>query len=195
MKVYISGKITGLPINEVKIAFASAAEHLKSRGHDPINPLDNGLSDDMPWEKHMLEDIKMLFGCQAIYLLSTWYDSRGARIEKMIAETLGLKIMFEKSSIANYLELVADAIFEVTSVTMNDMRRKGRKDDFFYPRMIYAYYAKQAGQERKVIAEAVNRQDCMINYYVKRFPIEMKYKGFRENVEKINDILQKSVSL
>lgn len=45
MKVYISGKISGLPLLEVKEKFANAADLLDSLGLQPVNPLDNGLQE------------------------------------------------------------------------------------------------------------------------------------------------------
>ena len=93
MKVYISGKITGLPANQVRAKFSSAEKHLTSIGYETVNPLDNGLTPEHTWAEHMIADIRLLFECDAIYLLSDWLDSRGALIEKHIAEILGLKII------------------------------------------------------------------------------------------------------
>ena len=42
MKVYISGKISGLPIEEVKRKFHNAASLLGSLDLQPVNPLAHG---------------------------------------------------------------------------------------------------------------------------------------------------------
>lgn len=40
----------------------------------------------------MVRDIEMLMGCEAIFMLPCWTKSKGARIEKMIAQEMGLKL-------------------------------------------------------------------------------------------------------
>jgi hypothetical protein len=44
----------------------------------------------------MLEDIKALFECQAIYMLNNWGSSTGARIERSIAIEMGIEIIYQK---------------------------------------------------------------------------------------------------
>ena len=43
MRVYISGKITGEPMDQVIAKFARAEFELATKGYDPVNPLKNGL--------------------------------------------------------------------------------------------------------------------------------------------------------
>jgi hypothetical protein len=93
MKVYISGKITGLPIEEVEGNFYNAQNRLEEAGFKVVNPLNNGLSINDKWEHHMKADIKLLMECNTIYLLSNWKDSRGARIERDIAVALGYDVI------------------------------------------------------------------------------------------------------
>lgn len=47
----------------------------------------------------MKADIKLLMDCDAIYLLKGWEDSKGARIEKELAESLGYRIIKEEYEI------------------------------------------------------------------------------------------------
>lgn len=91
MKVYISGPVTGLPCEEAERAFAAAEKAIRKAGHEPVNPLANGLPVSAVWHEHMRADIKMLLGCQAIYMLDRWEQSDGARLEWMIAFRLGFK--------------------------------------------------------------------------------------------------------
>ena len=42
-KIYISGKITGLPVREAIAKFRSAAEKIRRFGFEPVSPFDNGL--------------------------------------------------------------------------------------------------------------------------------------------------------
>ena len=47
--IYISGKISGLPISEVISKFQRACAKVKRFGLEPKNPLDNGLPWDAAW--------------------------------------------------------------------------------------------------------------------------------------------------
>ena len=93
MKIYISGKISDLPREEVRAKFAQAEQQIVAFGHTPINPLNNGQPADASWEEQMLASIKMLFECDAIYMLHDWGHSRGARIERNIAEEMGFEVI------------------------------------------------------------------------------------------------------
>lgn len=95
MKVYISGKISGENYEKVTQKFNQAAAQVSAYGYTPINPLDNGVHHAEEWNKHMAADIAMLLECEAIYLLTDWNDSKGARIEKNIAEEIGIEIMHQ----------------------------------------------------------------------------------------------------
>lgn len=95
MKIYISGKISGTDLTETRKRFASVAKVMKRIGVEPINPLENGLSEHDRWEAHMLKDIADLLQCKAIYMLQGWQDSKGACIEHYIATKIGMHIMYE----------------------------------------------------------------------------------------------------
>lgn len=96
MKIYISGKISGLPLKAAKQKFKWHSAFLKLKGFEPVNPFEiNQISPEKTWTDYMLIDIKHLFGCDAIYMLKDWGQSRGARIEYQIARELQLKIYFE----------------------------------------------------------------------------------------------------
>lgn len=94
MKIYISGKISELPDYEVKEKFEQAEALIRSLGHEPVSPVKNGLLPSSPWKEHMVADIRLLFGCKAIYMLPDWMESRGARIEYKIAEEIGMNIIY-----------------------------------------------------------------------------------------------------
>jgi nucleoside 2-deoxyribosyltransferase len=90
-KVYISGPITGLPALN-KPAFDAAADTLRAQGLQAVNPHDNGVPPAEAWDKHMRADIKLLMDCDAVVLLQGWENSRGARIEMRLADSLGMPI-------------------------------------------------------------------------------------------------------
>ncbi|EKY13361.1 hypothetical protein HMPREF9075_00061 [Capnocytophaga sp. oral taxon 332 str. F0381] len=95
MKIYISGKISGTDLTETRKRFAAVAKVMKRLGVEPVNPLENGLSEHDSWEAHMLKDIADLLQCKAIYMLQGWQESKGARIEYYIATKKRMPIMYE----------------------------------------------------------------------------------------------------
>lgn len=95
MKIYISGKISGTNLTETHARFAAVAKAMKRLDYEPVNPLENGLSEHDSWEAHMLKDIADLLQCNAIYMLQGWQESKGARIEHYIATEIGMPIMYE----------------------------------------------------------------------------------------------------
>lgn len=97
MKIYISGKITGLHLEEARKLFEGAELIISANGFIPVNPMKiNSHKDGKTWEEYMVDDIRVLLGCEGIYMLSNWGQSAGARIEYQIAKELGMKILFEE---------------------------------------------------------------------------------------------------
>lgn len=97
MKIYISGQITGLNYVDAFEKFKTAEKEINEEtSHEAVNPMTLSHDHDQSWENYMLEDIKALFECQAIYMLNNWGSSKGARIERSIAIEMGLEIMYEK---------------------------------------------------------------------------------------------------
>jgi hypothetical protein len=95
MKWYISGKISGLPTDQVTAKFQQAEQQIRAFGHEPVNPINNGLGSEASWNEHLVADVALLLECDAIYLLKDWGDSRGSRIEANIAEECGLQIVHQ----------------------------------------------------------------------------------------------------
>lgn len=95
MKVYISGAITNNP--EAKQQFDDAKQTLLDlkKDYQPISPMDLPHKHDLTWQSFMREDIKALMDCDGIYLIEGWQRSIGARIEKDLAESLNMKIIYE----------------------------------------------------------------------------------------------------
>lgn len=93
MKVYISGPISGIALPIAIARFNDAELRLGEMGFDVINPIDNGVPVTAEWHEHMREDIRMMLDCNAIYLLKGWEQSKGATLEKHIAEKLGFTII------------------------------------------------------------------------------------------------------
>lgn len=100
MKVYISIPISNKVYDEQKARAAEIAEELKKAGHDVVNPFDT----PPPLEWYDVEqryaylltrDIERLMACEAIFMCDGWQFSRGCRIERNVAEEMGLQILTE----------------------------------------------------------------------------------------------------
>ncbi len=99
MRIYISGKISGLEPSEYREKFQTAEEHLRAQGHDVINPAIMDVY-NLSWPEYMAVDGVLVGICDAIYMLDNWQDSNGAKMEKEQAEKLGRKIMYEREMLA-----------------------------------------------------------------------------------------------
>lgn len=94
MKIYIAGKITGIPFSEAKNNFDSAKELIEKWGFEAVSPLDYG-DENKSWVDNMLILLPILNTCDGIYLLDNWDESDGARIEKKFAEKKGMFVINE----------------------------------------------------------------------------------------------------
>jgi hypothetical protein len=95
--IYISGKISGLPTEVYEFRFSIAENELINSGYENIiNPLHiKPLFGIRKYWFHMLADVHQLLKCDTIYLKNDWADSRGARIELIVALLTGKQIMFQ----------------------------------------------------------------------------------------------------
>jgi hypothetical protein len=114
VKVYISGPISGYP-NRNEVAFRQSAMYLLGRGYYPLVP------HDIPAEEHegpcppgyattsdgkhsstceLRADLKGLLDCEAIYMLSGWEKSIGARLEFTVATHSGLLVFYQSAPAA-----------------------------------------------------------------------------------------------
>ena len=59
-KIYISGQISGQPIEEVAAKFEAAETMLKAQGYEVVNPLKNGIPATASWEAHVAMDVLLL---------------------------------------------------------------------------------------------------------------------------------------
>ena len=94
MKIYIAGKISGLPKAQYTAKFRAAEIELNAAGHDTVNPCRLGIPDTATTEQALLVCLTYLRHCDAIYLLPDWQQSPGAVIERQFAIDHGLEIMY-----------------------------------------------------------------------------------------------------
>ncbi len=141
MKIYISGPISGLPLETVYNNFTNAEVQLLEQGYEVVNPFNNGLPTTATWEEHMRADLKLLLDCDAIYMLEGWEKSRGARIEYALAVDLKMVVQYQfKYSHALNLDLSIYA--EPLNLTLSDMLSRCRKIRCLLPRQVIMHHLR-----------------------------------------------------
>lgn len=88
-RLYVSGPITGRPHGN-RTAFDTAAQLLRQRGFEVVNPHDLDHAGVIEWAEHMRRDIRALMACHGLALLDGWEHSRGSLLEHHIAQQLGM---------------------------------------------------------------------------------------------------------
>lgn len=92
-KIYIAGKVSGLPYAECSQKFGAYEVKLLRQGHKPVVPL-NLVNRTDTWEVAMRKCIAELVTCDEAHFLPCWVDSPGAKLEHMIAERLKIPVVF-----------------------------------------------------------------------------------------------------
>lgn len=113
MRVYISGAISGRPLEEARFEFQNAQHRLWGAGHEAVNPFyvsphhscacprargDDGAGSGHEWACYLRGDLAALLGCDAILMLPGWEASHSARLELTVAAAVGLKVMWAEWS-------------------------------------------------------------------------------------------------
>lgn len=197
MRVFISGKISGLSRDEAVKRFSDAETLLQQMDFDTVNPINSGLDSESTWFNHMNESIRLLGGCDAIFMLSNWRESRGAKIEHNFAVGAGLAVMFEdieidkaESEKLERIEKLTIAIQEVTGLSYEAITTDRKNKTLFFARMIFAYHCKHMRYVE--VGKLLNRTRTTINYYINRYDEEFKYnKPFKDMAKSVEKIMNK----
>lgn len=195
MKIYLSGKITGLPQQEAREKFADGQALLEEIGLEAVNPMEKGLSNELSWEQHMVKDIELLFSCDAIFMMDNWIDSKGAQIEYDIANRLGMEIYFESKIRHENKDVlrIQNAIHEVTGMKFTEYVTKSRKRDGFYARMLFVYHCRRNKMKLTQIAQYVHRDHSSMLHLLNKYEDDFKYNPqFRDLATRVNNILNKT---
>jgi hypothetical protein len=98
--IYISGKIGNLPHEVYEKHFFEAESLLTADGWVVVNPVKIDHSGhNKTWAAYMIRDLEALIPCDAVYMLSNWTDSRGAKIEHEFAVGMGKQILYQQSEV------------------------------------------------------------------------------------------------
>ena len=98
-KIYISGPMTGIPEFNYP-EFERVKNLIGERAISPHCIHKN--ETDLSWRGYMKRNIKALLECDEIVMLEGWENSKGAKLERLIAESLEFKIY---ESVANLIGL------------------------------------------------------------------------------------------
>lgn len=97
MKIYIAGKITGVP--DYMRRFSEAEHWLRKMYPDAevINPAKVMwyLPTTTEYRTYIRVGLSMLDSCDTIFMLRNWAESKGASLELQYALTMSLEIMYE----------------------------------------------------------------------------------------------------
>lgn len=91
MKVYIAGKVSGLPRAEVIEKFERAEKCLIEHGHEVVNPM-KLVPAGTDWFQAMRICIREMMICEAVFVLPDWLGSRGAILETDLADDLEIMV-------------------------------------------------------------------------------------------------------
>ena len=98
--IYLAGKVTGEPFDEVEVKFRHwamilAAQH-KCFVFDPVKYVVQNSFQDRSWQFIMKKCINKMMACDEIHLMPDWRDSKGAVIEHDLAQDIGMKVVYMK---------------------------------------------------------------------------------------------------
>jgi hypothetical protein len=101
--IYISGPMTGMK-NFNKKAFDDAQMLLTMQGHVVLNPAVNPMG--LTYQQYMAIDFAMLSVCNAIYMLTGYENSPGAKAELAYAKSCSFEVFYEDNGLLCNTELI-----------------------------------------------------------------------------------------
>jgi hypothetical protein len=112
-KIYLSGPITGRPVDEYRMHFATVDASIRGKATShaveitTFNPTSLKLEGcKVPeWHDYMRACVAELVRCDGIAILDGWVKSRGARFEVSIADVLHIPIVYIETPV-NELDLI-----------------------------------------------------------------------------------------
>ena len=109
-KIYISGPMTGIA-NANREEFFKANARLAAYGYTVLNPAVN--PEGLSYDEYMAIDMAMLQVCDAIYMLTGYQKSPGARAELALAESLKFNVFYQDNG--DFMEVGKEMIATLLS--------------------------------------------------------------------------------
>lgn len=97
-KIYISGKVSGLPYEEVKAKFAYAQRILEGVGYKVYNPMEF-VAPNTEYDEAMRICFRYVTYSDEIYMLKGHTDSQGATKELLLAQWVGMGVKFQPEAL------------------------------------------------------------------------------------------------
>lgn len=91
--IFIAGKVTGLPLDQVKDKFDRVAGELADLGYKVVTPASLH-EESKSWEEVTRDNIRYMLDCDEVHFLPCWQESRGAQLERDIAIRLGMNVVY-----------------------------------------------------------------------------------------------------
>lgn len=141
-KVYISGPVSSIGLDEARRRFGEAEKHLQKLGFRTSNPIKMTLCVWLAQHGHYrlclwIQLLWMSATCQCIYLLDGWHTSDGARAERAVARVMGITALYERQRKPSPVSKTAEAFAElgkavaacgVNDKTIKPKSKKHKKD-------------------------------------------------------------------
>lgn len=194
-RIYISGAVTGRPYRETLTKFEIAEQRLRDKGVDVVNPTKNGLGESVAWELHMAVNIVNLIGCTGIYMLKDWEMSKGATLERNIAEVTNKTIIYEQEQ---EFATIKRGIQDGTGITYLDIIGRCREIKYVFAREIFAKLMSDQGKGGSEIARIMHRDHATVIYYLRKYKEDLQYTPqfidmntkTQDAINKINNVLK-----
>lgn len=95
-KCYIAGKIGDLPKDQYEANFEAAEREVIALGFVPVSPLKLPHEHGRTWKEYMVEDLKALLDCDAVYAQHNVRFSPGGMIEINTANSVGITVIHQQ---------------------------------------------------------------------------------------------------
>jgi hypothetical protein len=143
-KIYLSGPVSSIGLDEARRRFGKAEADLQRQGYRTCNPTKMTLCVWLAQHGHYrlclwIQLLWLSATCQCIYLLDGWHMSDGARAERAVARVMGIVAMYERplrrtaSAVSKTAEAFAElgkavAACGVNGKTIKPKSKKHKKD-------------------------------------------------------------------
>lgn len=89
-RAYLAGPMSGLPGMNYD-AFNAEAARLRALGFEVESPAEN--PEQESWEDYMRVALRQMLTCDTIAMLPGWINSRGANLERNVAQKVGMTVV------------------------------------------------------------------------------------------------------